>query len=95
MTNTNYKIMSKEFGTINYDGREYALINQAEFEYRSHNTRGFQLQEPANWMSAVAIDINENKYTVWWHIDDEHINDEDMSDACDWENPNEVVAIRD
>ena len=93
--NTKYEAMSKEYGTITFGGREYALINQAEFEYRSHNSNGFQLTEPNNWMSAVAIDTNENKYAIWWYIDDEHINDEDMSDVCDWENPNEVIAIKD
>ena len=91
----NYESASNNYGIINYDGKEYALINQAGFEYRSHNSRGFQLQEPNNWMVAVAIDTNGNKYIVWWYIDNEHINDEDMSDACDWENPNEVIAIRD
>lgn len=93
--NTKYESATKEYGTVIFEGKEYALINQAEFEYRSHGSRGFQLQEPDNWMSAIAIDTDENEYIVWWYIDDEHINDEDMSDACDWENPNEVIAIRD
>lgn len=91
----NYEKLAKDYGTVIFEGKEYALTSQAEFEYRSHNSNGFQLQEPANWMSAVAIDKDENEYIVWWYIDDEHINDEDMSDACDWENPNEIVAIKD
>lgn len=90
-----YEAMSNEYGTVIFEGKEYALINQAEFQYRSHNSNGFQLQEPDHWMSAVAIDTDENEYTVWWYIDDEHINDEDISGVCDWGYPNEVVAIRD
>jgi hypothetical protein len=90
-----YEAMSNEYGTITFEGKEYALTCQAEFQYRSHNSKGFQFQEPNNWMIATAIDTDENEYTVWYYIDDEHINDEDMSDACDWGYPNEVVAIRD
>ena len=89
----NYESASNNYGTVVYKGKEYALTSQAEFEYRSHNTKGFQLTEPNNWMIATAIDTDGNEYTVWYYIDDEHINDEDMSDACDWENPSEVVAI--
>lgn len=91
----NYESASNNYGTVTFEGKEYALTRQAEFEYRSHNSKGFQLQEPNNWMIATAIDTNGNEYTVWYYIDDEHINDEDMSDATDWENPSEVVAIID
>lgn len=87
---TNYETAAKEYGSVMFEGKEYALTSQAEFEYRSH-INGMTALSPNNYMSAQAIDTDENTYTVWWFIDDEHINDEDMSDATDWMNPSDVV----
>lgn len=87
-----FEEMGKKYGRVIFEGKELALTSYAEFEYRSH-ANGWQLQNPDNWMAATAIDKEENEYIVWYYIDDSHINDEDLSGACDWSSPSDIQAI--
>lgn len=48
-----------------------------------------------NWYEATATDKNDNMYLVVWRIkDDFNINENpDESNACDWDNPEEIINI--
>lgn len=48
-----------------------------------------------NWYEATAVDDNGNQYRVVWNIKpDFDINSNaDESDACDWDNPAEIINI--
>lgn len=75
------------FGTITYDGKEYTLTSQAEFEYRSHKN-GFMTQYPNNYLSAMAT-LEDKEYKVWWFIEDTTVE----LDSIDYDNVTDVELI--
>ena len=79
------------FGTTTFNGIEYTLTSNADFEYRSHKD-GWQCNEPNNWLSAAAIDPQGNPCKVWWFVTDEQMQDinEFGMDYYDYDNATEV-----
>lgn len=70
-----------------------AYINSGE--YRLHTDSGkpsaYVLRE---WYEAAATDNSGKKYYVFWAIrDDWDANSGDESDACDWDNPAEIIRL--
>lgn len=73
-----YEQYAKEFGTTEYEGKEYAIA-QAPY------ITGIDIDEH---YEAVAYDKAGNYYSVRWEILEDYdpeIN-QDESDACDWAN---------
>lgn len=47
-----------------------------------------------DWYEAAATDNSNNKYYVFWAIrDDWDANSGDEPDACDWDNPAEIIRL--
>lgn len=67
-------------------------------EYRLHTDDGkpsiYVLHE---WYTAAATDENRNEYIIIWRVREDFNADEnpDESDACDWDNPAEIIRIDD
>lgn len=68
-------------------------------EYRLHTEDGkpsvYVIRD--NWYEATAQDADGNEYLIVWTIrEDFDINaDTDESNACDWDNPEEVIRLDD
>ena len=77
--------MKREFGSVEYDDKEYVLTQDAYCEYNANYDR--------TYYTALAVSANDKPdeygfipyYSVEWEI----INpdDEDESNACDWNSP--------
>lgn len=69
---SNYETAAKEFGTVTFEGREYALTSQADHTSRLlpgcyANFNDASDGEAYDFeMSAGAIDKGGNEYTVYW-----------------------------
>lgn len=87
-----YTTAAKEYGAVSYEGKTLALTQQA---YASnYGTFGGVVYK------AHAIDEEGNVYTVTWQTTEEWDNAEpdsaifnDESNACDWDNPYDVIAL--
>ena len=69
------KKMSIDYGTVKFEGKEYILISQADFTNRlfNHMSNYHQVDDGEEFefeMSAQAVDIEGNKYTVYWRFTD-------------------------
>ena len=79
--------------TIKINLTQDAYINNGE--YRLHTDSG----KPSTWMlcdwyEAAATDNDGNEYRVIWAIrDDWDAESGDESDACDWDNPTEIIRL--
>lgn len=79
----NYQEYAKEFGTVNFEGKEYALTQDAYING--------QTWEEVHFL-AEAIDQNGNVYTVRWEVKDDFTEeDEDHGFACNWDAPSSVI----
>lgn len=90
-----YEEYKKENIEITFDGKKYALIEDAEmYTYERNN---WEIVE----YSARAIDRAGDVYYVKWEITDEfekeleeqELQYVDEQDACDWDNPISVEKI--
>ena len=95
----NYQDASAQFGTVTFDGDEYALTQQAYIDNCGSGVRYY----------ATAIDLRGNYYRVAWDTtqawddaqeeyrerEEPHLLSllEDESQACDWDCPVEVKPI--
>ena len=82
-----YATAAKQYGTVTYEGVEYALCQQAYCDnYGTDNQVRYH---------ATAIDIDGNQYKVTWETIEFDCGElpEDESDACDWDNPISVDLI--
>lgn len=67
-------------------------------EYRLHTDNGkpsiYVLYE---WYAAAATDENKNEYLIIWRVREDFNADEnpDESDACDWDDPAEIIRLDD
>jgi hypothetical protein len=84
----NLKELARKFGTVNFEGKEYTLTCNPDFEYRSHNAHGWQMQHPDNYLSAIAISEGK-KYKVWWFVDDTNVE----LDSIDYDNVADVEEV--
>lgn len=73
---TTFQNYKDEFGTVRFEGKEYALTQNAYID------TDFSLNWNPSIYTAHAIDEEENDYKVKWEIINHESNDE--SDACDW-----------
>lgn len=81
--------------TININLTQDAYISSGE--RRLHTDSGkpsaYVLRD---WYEAAATDADGNKYNVIWTIRDDWDNESgDESDACDWDNPAEIIRLDD
>jgi hypothetical protein len=87
--NYHYYRMAKQNGITVYNGKEYALTDQAEF----CGIQNLRIDDSvsvldSNNYSAPCIDKIGNEYVAYFEV----INDEaELEDACDWENASYVV----
>ena len=52
----------------------------------------FGFDNPIHGWTATAVDDQGNRYDIWWKEKEEGTWDEtDTGQACDWDNPNEVI----
>ena len=89
----NYNEMKKEYGKVEFEGKEYALAQNAHLSPCSGEEDTY---------IASAVDVEGNQYKITWEFTDdaheaiENNNEaflEDESNMCDWENPYEVQRI--
>lgn len=89
----NYSEMKKEYGKVEFEGKEYALAQNAYLSPYSGEEDTY---------IASAVDVEGNQYKITWEFTDdaheaiENNNEaflEDESNMCDWENPYEVQRI--
>lgn len=85
--------MEKQFGTVEFEGTEYILMDQADFTNRQ--LLKWQEEEGYAEFSAPATDGKGNSYKVLWLqklVFDNGERVEDLSDL-DWSNPVDVRQI--
>ena len=92
-----YEDCKKENIEIMFEGKQYALIEDAEMY--TYQCNGWEIVE----YTAQAIDKAGNLYSVKWEITDEFEKEleevgfretVDEQDACDWGNPITVEKIK-
>lgn len=83
--------LKKRFGTVNFEGIEFVLTQNAYFwsacdnKYSASAIREDEIDEDGEPI---------NKYIVFWDILDEYNSSlQDEGDACDWEHPVEIVLV--
>lgn len=74
--------MQRQYGTVDFDGREYTLTEQA---YLYHAQGLDDIAD--NHYRANALDDEGNEYFVYWNPIEGWQQLEDGSDHCDWDNP--------
>ena len=81
----NVESMKKDFGSVEFAGEEYILIQDAYLDGTEYVADAIKADDEPDDDGYVQI------YKVEWSI----INPEteDAGDACDWENPADVSAI--
>jgi hypothetical protein len=85
MMYNNYKA---KYGEITNDGKAYALTQDAYPTGGSFGTDDGARYD-GNWYEAHAVDEDGNEYTIYWT----RVNwDADSGDACDWDNPDYIIA---
>lgn len=78
--------MKKDFGSVEIEGKEYVLVQDAYLDGMDANA--------AYFAAAIKIDDEPDEdgyvplYKVEWNIVNPET--EDAGDACDWENPADV-----
>ena len=90
-----YEYYKKENREITFEGKQYALIEDAEMY--SYWCNDWEITE----YTAQAIGKDDNLYSVTWEITDEfekeleeqELQYVDEQDACDWENPITVEKL--
>lgn len=73
--------MKNKYGSVEYEGKEYILLDQPFVENEQ-----FEVD---------AVDEEGNLYRVYWNIleDWDYGREGDAINACDWDNPANVVLI--
>jgi len=93
----NYEAAAKEFGTVTFDGREYALTSQADYTSRllpGGYTNWYDASKGDAYdfeMSAWAIDKDGNEYTVYWLFEGRKGKDDYELDSYDYSDVARVV----
>lgn len=73
----------KKFGSVVYQGKEYALLQDAYYDHDASYS-GYE------WYEAQAIDIDGNiENVVRWEVTDPEAETAEF--ACDWDNPEDVT----
>lgn len=92
-----YQAAAKEFGTVNFNGNEYALTDQADFTnrllpggYTNYNDASDGEKYDFE-MSAGAVDKDENEYTVYWIFENTKGEDAAELDSFDYSAVDRVV----
>ena len=91
-----YEDYKKENIEITFEGKQYALLEDAEMY--TYESNGWEIVR----YTAQAIDKEGILYSVTWEITDEferqleeqELQYVDEQDACDWENPITVEKIQ-
>lgn len=87
-----YEEMSKKFGTTEYEGKDYALTDQAEFcgiQNLRINNSIYVLA--SNNYSVSCIDEIGNEYVAYFEV----INNETgLEDACNWGKASYIVRAQ-
>jgi len=95
---TTYQAAAKEFGTVTFDGREYALTDQADFTSRLLPGGYINYNDASDGdeydfeMSASAIDKDGNEYMVYWMFTNIKGEDAAELDSFDYDDVDRVVA---
>ena len=97
MTKT-YQAAAKEFGTVTFEGREFALTSQADHTsrllpggYTNYNDAS-DGDEYDFEMSAGAIDQEGNEYTAYWIFTGRKGEDDPELDSYDYSAADRVVG---
>jgi hypothetical protein len=71
--------MDRDYGTVTFEGKVYTLTQYAYIDNYRDDVCYY----------AHAIDDEGEDYKIRWDILDsfDSLNDEDESNACDWQNP--------
>lgn len=94
---SNYEAAAKEFGTVTFEGREYALTNQADHTSRLLPGGYTNFNDASDGeaydfeMSAGAIDQEGNEYTVYWLFEGRKGEDDYELDSYDYNDVDRVV----
>lgn len=83
---------ANEYGTATFEGKTYAITDEAFYKYRSH-INGMHCLNPNSWVCAPAIDKDGNEYTLWY-IETAAMADglTDLDDI-DYSFPDDVVKL--
>lgn len=75
------KKMKRKYGSVEYEGKEYILLDQPFIEHEQ-----FEVD---------AVDMEGHLYRVYWDVleDWDFEREGDAINACDWDNPANVVLI--
>ena len=99
----NYEELAKLNGKVNYEGKEYAITDEAFVDniigYDAYNQQTNRLndindgEEYTLVIAAYAIDKEQNKYRVTWHF--EQIKGEEYEDLglLDWDDDSKVCEV--
>lgn len=90
--------MNKDYGTVTFDGKLYTLTQDAYADNYENRTCYFACAEDADgegyrvrWETTIEWDEREAAYVASDY--DPWFANEDEANACDWENPVEVITI--
>lgn len=93
-----YKKASDKFGTVIFDGQEYALTNDADYTGRLLPGGFINYIEAKDGeaydfeMSARSIDKDGNEYTAYWIFSGRKGEEDPELDSYDYSEANRVVA---
>ena len=95
---SNYETSAKKFGTVSFEGCEYALTSDADHTSRllpGGYTNFNDAEDGESYdfeMSASAIDKDGNEYTVYWLFEGIKGQDDYELDSYDYSVADRVVA---
>ena len=75
--------------TLTINGTTYNISENAYPCYRSHNSDGWQLTEPNNWVAQPAETDNGDKYILWYYISDTNAD----LDTIDYDTPDDIELV--
>jgi hypothetical protein len=87
------KMAEAKFGTVDFEGKTYHLLDQADFTGRQ--LLAWQVEEGYAHFSAPAVDEEGNEYQVEWILKTVYENGEGIEDLSelDWNNVDNVIKL--